>query len=227
MGYLTPDTTPDKATCRALFIPDSEQYLAIVRGALQELTFPYNWDKFGALTPEQAAENFVDMFDRFCFNIGVCRVVGEIIAFAGSTTPDDRWLVCDGSEYDADEYSDLFAVIGTIYGSTGSGLFKVPDLRGRALSGVGTGSGLTEVVIGQEYGEESHILTVGELAVHSHAYAPVIIGDLDVESVGLPQPNAAQIVPVVTENTYDTGNNDPHNTIGPRLGITYLIVARD
>lgn len=228
MGYLTPDVTPDNSVCRALFIPNDEQYLAIVRGALQELTFASNWDKFGTLTREQAAQNFVDMFDKFCLNEGgVCRVIGEIIAYAGSTSPDSRWLVCDGSEVLQSTYPDLYTVVGNTYGSATSGYFRLPDLRGRAISGVGTGTGLSAVTLGQAYGEENHILTVGELAAHHHAYDPVVVGDLDVESFGIPQPNAAQIIPLITENTYDTGDNDPHNTIGPRLGINYLIVAKD
>lgn len=227
MGYLTPDITPGNAVCRVLFIPDDEQYLAIVRGALQELTFPHNWVKFGMLTPDIAAQNFVDMFDKFCFNVGNCRMIGEIVAYAGNSSPTDKWLICDGGEYDAVDYPDLYAVIGVIYGSSGSGLFNVPDLRGRALSGTGAGTGLSGVALAQQYGEESHSLTVAELPAHNHAYDPVVVGDLDVEGVGVPQPNAAQIIPAVTENTYDTGSNTAHNTIGPRLGATYLIVARD
>jgi len=224
MGYLTPDIAPDTATCRALFVPNDEQYLAIVRGALQELTFAYNWTKFGTLTPQEAADSFVDMFDRFCFNEGICRMIGEIVAYAGDTTPSDKWLVCDGSEYDVDDYPDLYAVIGDTYGSSGSGLFMVPDLRGRALSGAGTGTGLTGVAIGQQYGEESHVLINSEMPAHSHSYIPPTL-NVDLESPGAPDLFAAGIgVPTVTG---DTGGNGGHNTIGPRMGINYLIVAKD
>jgi len=72
VGYLTPDEAPDTATCRALFVPDSRECLAIVRGALQALTLPESWTQQGELTPEQAAELFVEMFDRFCFDEGEC-----------------------------------------------------------------------------------------------------------------------------------------------------------
>jgi len=226
MGYLTPDEAPDTSVCRALFIPNNEQFLAIVRGALQELTFDYNWDKFGTLTPSEAASAFMPMFDAFCFDIGVCRVIGEIIAFAGATSPNSDWLQCDGSEYTVDDYPDLYAVIGTTYGSSGDGLFCVPDMRGRALSGIGSGDGLTGVTLGEMYGEENHVLTVAELASHTHDFVPLVTGDLDVEGVGVPQPNAAQIVPVFTNTTYSTGDGEGHNTIGPRMGINYLIVAK-
>jgi hypothetical protein len=87
MGYLTPNTAPDTVTCRALFVPNSEECLAIVRGAINELIYAYNWDKYGALTEQESADLFVDMFDRFCYSEGPCRVIGEIIEFAGTTSP--------------------------------------------------------------------------------------------------------------------------------------------
>lgn len=224
MGYLTPDITPTSAACRALFIPNDEQYLAVVRGALQELTFAHNWDKYGTLTPEQAAQNFIDMFDRFCFNEGICRVIGEIIAFAGATSPDSRWLVCDGSSIAIATYPDLYNVIGTTYGAPGAGLFSLPDMRGRSLAGTGTGTGLTAVTLAQQYGEESHVLTTGEIPAHSHTYIPPVL-NVDMETPGVPDLIAAGVG--IPTNTGDTGGNGAHNTVGPRLGITYLIVARD
>jgi len=224
MGYLTPDTTPDTATCRALFIPDDEQYLAIVRGALQELTFPHNWTKFGTLTPDEAAQNFIDMFDRFCFNVGVCRVIGEIIAYAGATSPDARWLVCDGAEVLIDDYPDLYNVIGTDYGVPSTDHFKLPDLRGRVLAGTGTGTGIPAVGIGQQYGTATHTLTVGELPAHSHSYVPPTL-NVDLETPGAPDLFAAGVgLPTVTG---DTGSNQAHNNLPPRLGVTFLIVAKD
>lgn len=226
MPYLTPNVAPTEFICRALFIPNDLDFLAIITGAIQELTFAYNFEKYGALTPEQTSEMFTVMFDKFCFNEGMCRVIGEIIEYAGSASPNPSWLVCDGSEVSQATYPDLYTVIGATYGSASAGMFRLPDLRGRSMSGTGTGTGLTAVSLGQEYGEENHVLTVGELAEHHHAYDPVVVGDLDLESPGVPQPNAAQIVPLITENTYDTGNNEGHNTVGPRLGVTMLIVAR-
>jgi len=224
MAYLTPDVTPDHATCRALFIPDDEQYLAIVRGALQELTFSYNWTKYGTLTPDEAAENFVDMFDRFCFSEGMCRLIGEIVAFAGSVSPDDRLLLCDGSEIVIDDYPDLYAVIGDTYGAAASGNFVLPDLRGRSPSGVGNGSGLSAIALGEQYGEENHTLTIGEIPAHSHSYVPPTL-NVDLESPGAPDLFAAGVgIPTVTG---DSGGSGSHNTVGPRLGVNFLIVAKD
>lgn len=222
MAYLTPDTTPDTSTCRALFVPNDEQYLAIVRGALQVLTLAESWTPYGALSPQQAADNFVDMFDKFSFNQGVCRVIGEIITFAGTATPDARWLACDGASYLQADYPDLFAVIGTTYGSADGTHFNVPDLRGRAPSGVGTGSGLNPVALGDIYGEQDHTLTIAEIPSHDHT-----TGNSILLGTSVPPPFDALGPNPLPAVTGLTGGDGSHNNVGPRLGVTFLIVAVD
>lgn len=65
--------------------------------------------------------------------------VGSIIAFGGTSAP-SGWLVCDGSAVSRAMYSDLFAVIGTAYGSgDGSTTFNLPDLRGKFAEGTPNG----------------------------------------------------------------------------------------
>lgn len=63
-----------------------------------------------------------------------------VAAFAGASAP-GGWLLCDGSAVSRATYAALFAVIGTTYGAgNGSTTFNVPDLRGRAIYGVGPGT---------------------------------------------------------------------------------------
>jgi len=50
MPWLTPDNIPEDDTCRPLSIPADSVWLALVSGALTELTQKYNWQKFGTLT---------------------------------------------------------------------------------------------------------------------------------------------------------------------------------
>lgn len=220
MGYLTADTCPTDSVCRALFIPNDEAFLAIVRGALQELIFPWNYDKFGALDPEFMSACFQDMFDKFCFNEGICRMIGEIIAYAGPTSPDARWLSCDGSSLLRVDYPDLFAVIGTLYGAADSSHFNLPDLRGRVAVGSGSGAGLSPRSEGDVFGEETHVLTVGELAAHTHT-----TGNSAILGTSAPPPLDALGPNPFTAFTGSTGNDDPHNNIQPSLAINYLIVA--
>lgn len=64
--------------------------------------------------------------------------VGTVAPFAGSTEP-PGWLFADGSAVSRTAYSELFAVIGTTYGSgDGSTTFNIPDLRGRVAVDKGT-----------------------------------------------------------------------------------------
>ena len=60
---------------------------------------------------------------------------GSYIQFAGSQAP-EGFLVCNGGEISRTTYSELFAVIGTTYGSgDGSTTFNLPNLTDRFLQG--------------------------------------------------------------------------------------------
>lgn len=88
---------------------------------------------------------------------------GIVMPFAGSTAP-EGWLLCDGSAVSRSTYADLFAAIGTTYGSgDGSGTFNLPDLSGRVVIGVSQSHAL-----GSTGGEATHVLTSSELPVHVH-----------------------------------------------------------
>lgn len=90
--------------------------------------------------------------------------IGSIIAYPIATVP-DGFLLCDGSNVSRDDYSDLFAIIGTTYGvGDGSTTFGLPNLTGRAAMSKSSGH-----AIGSTGGEESHVLTTGEIAQHLHS----------------------------------------------------------
>ena len=62
--------------------------------------------------------------------------VGAVLAFAGATAP-AGYLLCNGAEISRTTYANLFAVIGTTYGSgNGSTTFTLPDFRGYFLRGL-------------------------------------------------------------------------------------------
>lgn len=65
-------------------------------------------------------------------------VVGAVVAFAGSTTP-QGWLLCDGSAVSRTDYAALYAVIGTTYGAgNGSTTFNLPNLIDKFVEGSAT-----------------------------------------------------------------------------------------
>jgi microcystin-dependent protein len=78
------------------------------------------------------------------------------------------WLICDGRSLYRCQYTNLFDVIGTTYGSDSDDTFKLPDCRGRILGAIGQGVNLTNRTIGTSIGEERHTLVVSELVSHSH-----------------------------------------------------------
>jgi microcystin-dependent protein len=228
MPYLTPDIVLGSA-CRALIFPDDSTWVAIIQGALETLTAPYNFEKFGTATVQQTINEFRDMADRFAYKLGTCRMIGEIIEFAGSASPDPKWLICDGRSLVRADYPDLFAVIGTLYGSVDAFHFNIPDLRDRTSVGAGSTH-----AIGSAFGEATHTLTVTEIPGHSHsdlghthaegtaAASAILVG------VGAPFPSALPSVGVTdvgNANIANTGGDGPHNNEQPSLAILKLIVA--
>ena len=72
-------------------------------------------------------------------------IPGEIKYFAFNTPP-DGYLVCNGAEISRETYADLFAVIGTTFGSgDGSTTFNIPDLRDRYIIGANTNALGTQI----------------------------------------------------------------------------------
>ena len=233
-AWLTPDTPPATNTCRVLIFPDDVAYLAIIAGALIELTYPDNFEQFGTATPAQTAAVFDEMFNKFSANEGVCRVIGEIICYGGPTSPDPKWLLCDGASIPRADYPDLFAVIGTTYGAVDGSHFSVPDLRGRVGLAMGTGSGLSTYSLGNTGGEETHTLTTPETPAHSHtdtghshsegAAAPSVGAAI----TGVPVPSAiptASVTGLGSASLTSAGGGGAHENRQPYIALNYLIVA--
>lgn len=219
MPYLTPNTAPDNAVCRALFIPDDLEWIALITGALQELTFTYNWEKYGTITPQQAADRAFTMFNEFIDNGGCnssSRMIGEIVPYAGSTSPQSTLLMCDGQSLLRADYPELFSVIGTLYGSADATHFNIPDLRGRTL--IHQGGGYT---IATPVGEATHVLTIAEMPEHSHRYAynPGAF-TASITAVNSSDQNNH------TTDTSLVGSGEAHNNVQPSMPISYLIVAK-
>lgn len=75
----------------------------------------------------------------------VTTPTGAITAFGGTLAP-TGWLICDGSAVSRTTYSDLFAAVGTSFGSgDGSTTFNIPDMRGRVPTGYAVSGGHVDV----------------------------------------------------------------------------------
>lgn len=94
---------------------------------------------------------------------------GAVMPFAGANPPSKYWLMCDGRAVSRTSYSELFAAIGTTYGSgNGSTTFNLPDLRGVVIRGVDNGRGLDSGrTLGSYQGDAIRNITAGGLGVNS------------------------------------------------------------
>ena len=94
--------------------------------------------------------------------------VGEIRALGFNFAP-RGWALCQGQLMAINDNQTLFSLLGTYYGGDGRNTFGLPDLRGRAAIGQGTGPGLTPRSIGQKSGYEYVTLNTTQIPSHSHA----------------------------------------------------------
>ena len=162
------------------------------------------------------------------------------------------WLKCDGRLLNPSEFQDLFKVIGYSFGSAGP-LFRIPDPAGRVLGYAGTPNAanpsLTARTMGGLSGEETHVLTVGELAEHRHTGTTDSNGSHDhggstgaagqaSESENVEGGTGATVTgsgshthSISTDGAHThtftsnyTGGNDPHNNIQPTVWIGNLFI---
>ncbi len=155
---------------------------------------------------------------------------GLISPYGGASAP-TGWLLCDGSAVSRSTYAALFAIVSTTYGAGDAATtFNVPDLRGRVPIGTGTGIGggtsgtglpvggsaLTAVALASWRGEETHVLTVGELASHSHTFN----SNTDGSTTGTVGRGTAGGTSVTTSTT---GSDTAHNNVQPVMGVSFII----
>lgn len=115
-----------KAAIDAATIPATTSTPGIVRLATAD-EVKAGADAEKAITPAALAQAFP-------------APVGSVIMHAGQTAP-PLYLKCNGALLSRAVYPELFAVIGTTFGGSGS-TFKVPDLRGEFLRGWDDGRGV-------------------------------------------------------------------------------------
>jgi microcystin-dependent protein len=182
-------------------------------------------------------------FDSLTSNIPSNVIIGAILPFSGNPFAIPSFsLLCDGSEISRTTYSNLFSVIGTIYGAgDGSTTFNVPDLRGRSIIGIdnmgGTDGGVIsgslipnrssdswDETLGGTAGEDLHQLTESELATHNHnlkesTYCPsnCVIGS---------DPGTDDWIAGDDVYSNTSGDDGFHNTIHPVITLNYIIIAK-
>jgi microcystin-dependent protein len=139
---------------------------------------------------ESRPENIYQNFIVSCASISdQSPPVGSIMAFSGDTTDigilfalhDKGWLPCNGSFQKIQDYSELYSVIGGIYGSAPL-KFGLPDLRGRFIIGAGNqpiGKIFTQSTTGKP---NSPFLTSSD-GDHSHTLDNVPVDSVKIDVV--------------------------------------------
>ena len=82
-------------------------------------------------------------------------------------TAPDNWMLCQGQAISRTIYAQLFAIIGTTYGSgDGTTTFNLPDFKGK--TGVGKSTSGIFNTLGNTVGTETNTLTIEQLPSHKH-----------------------------------------------------------
>ena len=171
------------------------------------------------------------------------EVTGTIKMWGTASAP-SGYLLCDGAAVSRTTYAALFAVLGITFGAgNGATTFNLPDLRGRAPIGSGTGdaAGATAHALGSKTGTETHTLVEAELASHTHAitdpehsHSPNLGdgfltdvaagGDLTVPTAGSTARSEVATAPEATGITIDAaGSGTPHNNMQPSLTVNFIV----
>lgn len=141
--------------------------------------------------------------------------IGDIIWSCRAAAP-AKFLQCNASTVSRTTYAALFAAIGTTFGAgDGSTTFGLPDARGRAPVGTGTGPSLTARALGATGGAETHQLSITEMPAHTHTYGASGSGGGGISSGGQSSP----------QNTSSVGGGGSHNNMQPFLALSCFIYA--
>ena len=95
-------------------------------------------------------------------------MIGEVRMFGGNFAP-RSWMLAEGQLLAVSQNDALFSILGTIYGGDGRTTFALPDLRGRAAIGAGTGPGLSARNLGAKIGAQTTTVTAQNMPSHTHA----------------------------------------------------------
>ncbi len=160
---------------------------------------------------------------------------GEVKMFGGPFSP-VHWAMCTGQTVATNQFSELFALIGTAFGGDGRTSFTLPDMRGRIPVGQGTGPGLAPKAVGQSLGTEVDILSLSQLPYHSHVFTAdsndavsdsgenQVFGSLTTnDAIYVNTFDKANAELMSKEAIADTGRGIAHSNIMPSTCLNFII----
>ncbi|MFT3768123.1 MAG: phage tail protein [Minicystis sp.] len=154
---------------------------------------------------------------------------GTIFAFGGATVP-AGWMPCDGTLLDSakPEYKALYQAIGTAYGGNStSGMFNLPDLRGRFLRGVDSQKGndpdaAKRVASNPGGNEGDKVGSLQESAVGQHAHK-LPLSTAGVGQTALAFLNNVGVGNIMVYTDLNTGSGSSSETRPVNVAINWII----
>ncbi|HEU4612085.1 MAG TPA: tail fiber protein [Kofleriaceae bacterium] len=158
--------------------------------------------------------------------------LGEIRMFGCNFAP-RGWMFCNGQLLPIQQYTAVFALLGTYYGGNGTTNFALPDLRGRAPMAYGNGPGLTPRDLGESSGRENVTLLSTEMPAHTHTMAAQATraDRANASGASLAQSastfySAGGAAATLSPATVSlSGGNLPHNNMQPFLAVNFCIAV--
>jgi microcystin-dependent protein len=175
--------------------------------------------------------------------------IASVCATAANFCPSPNYLPANGATLPINQYTPLFALIGTTYGGNGTTNFMLPNLSGRVPVGAGQGAGLSPVILGETRGAETTTLLQGNLP----AAAPLMVniavnsdpgtatspaggntrlgaspaaGPTSAAMWSAAAANPVNLAGVTVTGGLTGGGSLPVNTLPPELGVNYCIAVQ-
>ena len=174
-------------------------------------------------------------------------MLGEVAWMAFDSCP-QGWMRADGRALPIASYTDLYYVIGTVYGAGESGTFNLPDLRGRMPFGAGEiGEGDSPNTVGDGgpeelgsyrrgyYGVASVQLEARHLPAHTHSLRGATVAPNTASPAGAFLANfgsgagytttSSSLVHMGDETLETAGDGQPIGVTHPHLALTACIAV--
>jgi len=143
--------------------------------------------------------------------------------------PPKGWAFCNGQLLPINQNQALFSLLGTTFGGDGRVNFGLPDLQGRVPIHMGSHA------LGEKAGEQTHTLTLGEMAQHTHqaSGSSVTAGDpipaanlLGNSSPNLLYGTATNLTALNSATVGNVGGSQAHPNMQPFLTINFSIALQ-
>lgn len=224
----TAASVPTSYTYRLVKMPLQADVFSVIYDILSTIVDPQVYNPVdGHLSQIEMSALMSDIWESF---IMTNPFIGAVLPIATSAIPPNM-LLCNGAIYNKADYPELYEVLASGLKLANGTQFRVPDLVNRYPRGTGAFG-----TVGNQAGSNTVTLTVNNIPKHTHTvpehghttqphyhlFDPAVVGDLDVEGVGVPQPTAAQIVPLIQDSTVEATvivNNAPAVESGNGTGF--------